>query len=135
MEESAISTTILFICEHGSAKSVVAAAHFNRLAAQQGLELRAISRGTDPDAETHPAALAGLRLDGLEPVAPPRQLSAADLQTAAKVIAFGQLPANYSLPAGAEVWSVPPVSDSYEVSRESMVQRIHQLLEDISRRS
>jgi hypothetical protein len=26
--------TILFVCEHGSAKSVIAAAHFNRLAEQ-----------------------------------------------------------------------------------------------------
>ena len=27
------SKTVLFVCEHGAAKSVVAAAHFNRLAA------------------------------------------------------------------------------------------------------
>ena len=35
--------TVLFICEHGSAKSVVAAAHFNQIAADRGLPYRAIS--------------------------------------------------------------------------------------------
>ncbi len=51
--------TILFVCEHGSAKSVVAAAHFNRIAAARGLPFRAISRGTVPDAEMAPAAVKG----------------------------------------------------------------------------
>ena len=31
------ASTIVFVCEHGSAKSVVAAAHFNRLAAEARL--------------------------------------------------------------------------------------------------
>ena len=34
--------TIVFVCEHGSAKSVVAAAHFDRLAGERGLGLRAV---------------------------------------------------------------------------------------------
>lgn len=46
--------TVLFVCEHGSAKSVVAAAHFNRLAEQRGLPFHAISRGTAPDEEMAP---------------------------------------------------------------------------------
>src|SRR5688572_249911 len=49
--------TVLFVCEHGSAKSVVAAAHFNRIAADRGLPFRAISRGTAPDPEMAPAAV------------------------------------------------------------------------------
>src|SRR5690242_15420164 len=43
--------TILFVCEHGSAKSVIAAAHFKRLAEQRGLPHRAIARGINPDPE------------------------------------------------------------------------------------
>ena len=128
---TAISNTVLFICEHGSAKSVVAAAHFNRLAAQQGIALRAISRGTDPDAEMHPVALAGLRRDGLEPTGQPRQLVDADLQDAARVVAFGELPAHFPLPASAEIWTVPPVSENYELSRDSVVERVRQLLQGL----
>ena len=47
---------VLFVCEHGSTKSTVAAAHFNKLAGERGLKLRAVSRGTNPDEEVAPKA-------------------------------------------------------------------------------
>lgn len=48
--------TVLFVCEHGAVKSVVAAAHFNRLAAERAFPFRAVSRGTAPDS-TVPARI------------------------------------------------------------------------------
>src|SRR5688572_5272272 len=78
--------TVLFVCEHGSAKSVVAAAHFNRIAADRGLPFRAISRGTEPDPEMAPAAVSGLRGDGLKPDDPvPTKLGQSDLDAAVRV--------------------------------------------------
>src|SRR5690242_16385787 len=62
--------TVLFVCEHGSAKSVVAAAHFNRIAAERGLPFRAIARGTVPEPGMAPAAVKGLLEDGLKPADP-----------------------------------------------------------------
>jgi protein-tyrosine-phosphatase len=41
---------IVFVCEHGAAKSVIAAAWFNRLATERGLLERAIYRGASRDA-------------------------------------------------------------------------------------
>ena len=41
--------SIVFVCEHGAAKSVIAAAYFNKIAAEHGLRerrSRATSRGT-----------------------------------------------------------------------------------------
>src|SRR5688572_17684219 len=104
--------TVLFVCEHGSAKSLVAAAHFNKIASERKLPLRAISRGTDPDQDNPPAAVAGLESDDLEPEALPRKLSQADLATARKVISFAELPAGYSPEPPVEVWSVPPISEN-----------------------
>jgi protein-tyrosine-phosphatase len=43
--------TILFVCEHGSAKSVIAAAHFNQLAEQRRLPYHAVARGINPGRE------------------------------------------------------------------------------------
>jgi len=37
---------VVFVCEHGAAKSVVATAYFNKLAAERGLPFRATFRGT-----------------------------------------------------------------------------------------
>src|SRR5260370_40499323 len=40
---------VVFVCEHGSAKSVIAAAHFERLAREEGLLFEVVAPGTPPD--------------------------------------------------------------------------------------
>lgn len=122
------------MCEHGSAKSVVAAAHFNRLAAQRGLAIRAISRGTDPDPGNHPAAVAGLKADGLEPQAQPCRLHASDFETATSIVAFSPLPSHYAPVVPVEVWNVPPVSENYSAARDAIVDHIDGLLDDLAQR-
>src|SRR5688572_33190211 len=42
---------IVFVCEHGSAKSVIAVSYFNKIAKEKNLSWEAVSRGTSPDAE------------------------------------------------------------------------------------
>lgn len=125
--------TIVFVCEHGSAKSVVAAAHFNRLAAERGLAMRADSRGTDPDAEIAPNAEAGLRTDGLVVVdRVPAKLTETDTARAVRVVTFCELPTACATAARIERWDgVPPVSDDYEKAREEIVERLRHLLDDL----
>ncbi|HEX6623547.1 MAG TPA: hypothetical protein VF064_07525 [Pyrinomonadaceae bacterium] len=124
---------IVFVCEHGSAKSVVAAAHFNRLAGERGLELRAISRGTDPDAEIAPNAKAGLRADGLvTSERPPAKLVQADAAGVTRVVTFCELPEAYVTTARVERWDgVPPVSEDYEKARDEIVGLIRRLLDEL----
>src|SRR6516225_1981972 len=43
------SKTIVFVCTHGSVKSQMAAAHFNKIARDRGLPYTAISRGIEVD--------------------------------------------------------------------------------------
>lgn len=125
--------TILFVCEHGSAKSVVAAAHFNRIAAARGLPFRAISRGTVPDAEMAPAAVEGLRGDGLKPDDPaPAKLEHADLDAAVRVVTFCALPPGLQARSPIEQWEVPPVSTEYAASREAMLLQIERLLRELT---
>lgn len=127
------AATVLFVCEHGSAKSVVAAAHFNQLAASRGLPFRAISRGTEPDAEMAPAAVEGLREDGLEPGDPaPSKLEQADLDAAIRVVTFCALPPGLQARSPVEQWTVPPVSTEYAASREAMLLQIERLLLELA---
>src|SRR5690242_9243576 len=58
--------TIVFVCEHGSAKSTIAAAHFNDIANKSGLPYRAIARGVHPDKEIPPYVKSGLAAEGLD---------------------------------------------------------------------
>ena len=125
--------TILFICEHGSAKSVVAAAHFNRIAVARGLPFRAISRGTVPDAEMAPAAVEGLLGDGLKPDEPvPAKLEQSDLDAAVRVVSFCALPPGLQVRSPVEHWEVPPVSTQYSASREAMLLQIERLLRELA---
>ena len=55
-----VQSRVLFVCLHGAAKSVVAAAHFRRLAAARGLSMTAVAAGTEPDAELAPGCGQGV---------------------------------------------------------------------------
>jgi protein-tyrosine-phosphatase len=123
---------VVFVCEHGSAKSVVAAAHFNRIAAERGLDIRAVTRGTSPDPELAPPAVNGLGAEGLVPtVSLPQKLERADLESAIAVITFNDLPAELATGIAVQRWDVPPISTDYSASRDAIVARIEQLIASI----
>jgi len=46
--------TVVFVCLHGAAKSVIAAAYLRRLAGEMGLDAGATSAGIDPEPEVPP---------------------------------------------------------------------------------
>ncbi len=125
-----VSPTIIFVCEHGSAKSIVAAAYFNKLAAERKFNLRAIARGIHPDRHLAPQAVDGLHQDGLTPDEHmPRRLSEVEAAGASYVVAFCRLPGEYDPAAPSERWNdIPPVSEDYGRSRDAMLDRIRWLL-------
>ncbi len=126
--------TVIFVCEHGAAKSVIAAAYFNKLASEANLDLRAVARGTNPDAELSPKTIAGLQADGLSPTeSVPQKLSLAEIESAQRVVAFCELPNEYQTKAVINQWdAVPPVSEDYEKARDAIVERIHRLINEIT---
>ena len=126
--------TILFVCEHGSAKSVVAAAHFNKLAGEMNLNIRAIARGTTPDAELSPNAVDGLQRDGLTPTESiPQKISLSDVESASQIVSFCELPEEFQGKTVVDRWDgVLPVSENYEKARDIIVEKINKLIENIS---
>jgi hypothetical protein len=125
---------VLFVCLHGAAKSVVAAAHLRRLAAARGLAVDAVSAGTEPDPALTPAAVAGLAGEGLDArPARPRPVTLHDLATASRVVTFG-----CAVDAGAvpgERWDdVPAVSDGYGPARDRIVARVERLVGELAGR-
>jgi len=87
------SKTIMFVCLHGSVKSQMAAAHFNRIARAGGLPCTAVSRGIEIDHSIPTRIRDGLSLDGFAPLDDVLQpLTPAEAATAIKVIAFDAVP-------------------------------------------
>jgi protein-tyrosine-phosphatase len=126
---------VLFVCRHGAAKSVVAAAQFRRAATARGLVADAAAAGTEPDAELTAAAVKGLAADGLRAApARPRPVTLHDLRTATRVVSFG---CDVTPAAGQRVerWDdVPAVSDGYEGARARIVPAVERLVSELAGR-
>jgi arsenate reductase len=126
---------VLFLCPHGAAKSVLAAAVFQRLADERGLPLRAMCAGTEPDAELAPAVAALLAREGFAPpVERPQLVSAELLAEARRVVSMGcsleELPRQ---PAALEQWDdVPPPSQDLRGAYTRIQQHLAQLLDTIA---
>jgi arsenate reductase (thioredoxin) len=127
------ASVIIFVCEHGAAKSILSAAIFNKLAAERRLNLRAIARGTNPDPEISSKITAGLRADGLtSSEQAPKKISKADLAGARRVITFCALPDGYAGTIQVENWDeFLPAIDDYGKARDKLAERISSLLEEL----
>ena len=126
-------TNVLFVCLHGSAKSLIAAEHFNRLAAARGLQARATSAGTEPDDAIPPHVIKGLAGDGIDVAGrKPRRPTPADVDGAVAVVTFGcDLGVLASRAPRVIRWDdVPAVSDDFIRARDAIVARVAGLLED-----
>jgi arsenate reductase len=132
-EQTEQSPVIIFVCEHGAAKSILSAAIFNKLAGERGLNLRAIARGTNPDPEISPKVARGLQADGLiASEQAPKKISRADLNGARRVITFCTLPDDYPETIRVENWEdVLPAIDDYGKARDRLTERINRLLEEL----
>ena len=125
---------VLFVCLHGAAKSVVAAAHFRRLASARGLALDAVATGTEPDAELGPGAVKGLAGEGLRATPDrPRPVTLHDLETATRVVSFG---CDVTPSKGQQVdqWDVPNISDGYAPARDRIVANVERLVSELAGR-
>lgn len=127
---------IVFVCEHGAAKSVIATAYFNKMAAERGLPYRAEFRGTDPQEALSVRAVAGLKADGVAiPSGAPTKIGAADIAKATHIFAIGcTLPAAAVSSGKAKDWSDVPEDKGYEGQRDAIVRHVKALLDDLQRR-
>lgn len=127
---------IVFVCLHGSAKSPLAAADFERLANERRLRVRVIAFGLEPDPHVSPLVVAALAGEGIDlSAARPRGVTAADLRGAWRVISFGcDLRDIAPADVPVERWDeVPAVSEGLEVARAAIGVRLGRLLDDCER--
>jgi arsenate reductase (thioredoxin) len=130
---SAAEPRVIFVCEHGAAKSVIATAYFNKLAAERGLSVRATFRGTNPDRDLSARAIEGLKADGVEiPPGKPATISDADVAGATHIFAIGcALPEKVSRSGKSNDWSDVPNDQGYGPMRDAIVRHVKQLLAEL----
>ena len=128
---------VLFVCLHGSAKSLIAAEYFNRLATARGIRATAASAGMEPDDSIPPGVTQGLGDDGLHVAGRrPRRPAPADVEGASVVVTFAcDLGELASQAPRIERWDdVPAVSQDFKRARDTIVARVTTLLETLAAR-
>lgn len=126
-----MSEDIVFLCPHGAAKSVIAAAYYQQLADEQNLPLRATAAGTEPDAEVSPAVVELLRMEGIDVADQrPRRVTPEELATARRIISLGCDLGDLARPGMViEHWDdVPPPSQNLRVARDRIRTHVEQLV-------
>jgi len=130
------ASTIVFVCEHGAAKSVIAAAQFNKLAAERGLPYRAVSRGTKPDEAIGAAVLKGLAAEGIDVSTwRPTAVSDDDIRRSLRVVSLAtDLPKTKPFAKTKLVeWNdIPPMSESYGATRAAIVEQVRKLVDSLA---
>jgi arsenate reductase len=126
--------TVVFVCEHGAAKSVIAAAYFNQLAAERHLPFHAVARGTTPQSDLSQSAMAGLRADGIAFAdEKPRALTADDTRHAVRVVAFCPVPASLRKGTPVDQHDVPAPGHGYAQSRDAILVQVKALVEELQK--
>jgi protein-tyrosine-phosphatase len=129
---------VLFVCQHGAAKSVIAARHLTELAHARGLTLKATAAGVEPDEVIPAHVIAGLRGDGVDDhETAPQPVTRELLASAQIVVSFGCDLSAFAEESGRIVqWNgVPAVSDGYDAARTVILSRLHAILDEAEQRA
>ena len=128
--------TVLFVCEHGTVRSLLAKVFFERYAAEAGLSYVAVSRGTRADSIVPAFMERGLTSDHFALGDwRPQTLTARDLGAAALVVSF-DVPSEATVAthgARAEWNGLPSVSQDYARGRDAIATRVRQLVDSLKR--
>jgi arsenate reductase len=132
------TATVVFVCEHGTVKSTLALALFLDMAKARGLEVRALSRGTEPDSAVPVFMREALAADKLSIAAfTPQKFTATDLGNALMVVSF-DAPAAAATVNGRvphQSWNgLPSVTANYRLARDSIRARVSKLVDSLARR-
>lgn len=124
--------TILFLCPHGGAKSVIAASHFNRLAAERDLPFVAAAAAAEDPYDAVPAPVAGyLQGEGFDVrELKPHRAAPDELAAAARIVTIG-----CDVSGAHERWDdVPAASEDLDGSVAAIRRHVDALAEDLDGR-
>jgi protein-tyrosine-phosphatase len=126
--------SVLFLCPHGAAKSVLATAYFRKQAAARGLDVHVDSAGTEPDPAVAPLVATHLAAQGLDvPISTPRLVSAEDLDAADLVVTLGCDLAGRRVRGEQRRWDdVPSPSADFAGADAAIKRHVEQLVEELA---
>ncbi len=125
------SQKVAFVCLHGSAKSLIAAEYFNRLAIERNLLFRATTSGPEPDGEVPGNVIAGLKSRGIDVSQyRPTLIAAEQLSDTSLIVSFACDAGRRLAPSKPEErWDeCPAVSDDFDIAWIFITGRVEKLI-------
>jgi protein-tyrosine-phosphatase len=134
--QSEAPTTILFLCPHGGAKSVIAASYFNRLANERGLLLTGVAAATEEPSDRVPSSVVSLLAQQGIDVSTyrPRRIEKQDAGRARRVVAIDCDLGNTDIGSSvAERWDdVPKVSEDLPGATRAIRRHVEKLVQEMA---
>jgi arsenate reductase (thioredoxin) len=128
-------STLLFLCQHGGAKSVMAASYFSRIAEQTGLDYAAVAvAAEDPYPAVPVPVVELLERDGFDVRAfVPRQAESDDYVGATRIVSMGcDLAASGLDESRVERWDdVPAASEDLHASAAAIRRHVEALVQEL----
>ena len=122
---------VAFVCLHGSAKSLIAAEYFNRLAREKSLPLSATTSGPEPDPEVPTNVVDGMQARGIDVRRyRPTLITADRLKDADLIVSFACDAGRRVAPGKPEQrWDdCPAVSDDFDAAWDFITSRVETLV-------
>jgi protein-tyrosine-phosphatase len=126
---------VVFVCEHGTVKSLVALEFFNRYASAHSLRAEAVSRGTHPDSAVPRAVSAGLLTDGFDVSAfHARLFTRGDVASSILVVALdASVDSLVDRAVPVIHWDgLPSVTADYPAARNAIAARVKHLVDSLA---
>lgn len=134
--QSEPSNTILFLCPHGGAKSVIAASYFNRLTSERELPLTGVAAATEePSDRVPPSVAALLAQEGIDVSSyRPRRVENEDVVRALRIVAIDcDLNKSDTGSFLAERWDdVPKVSEDLPNATRAIRRHVEKLVQEMA---
>jgi arsenate reductase len=128
--------TILFMCPHNAAKSVMAAAYCRQMTAEQQPGWRILTAGTEPDDEPAATVVALLRAEGLAVTAKkPHRVTEAEPAAADWIVSMGCDLTGLVPPGTAVVYwdDIPPTSQDLLGAKQAIINHLVAFMNRLNR--
>ena len=130
-----MANRILFLCQAGGAKSVIAASYFNQLAAEQSLPYDAVAAAAEePYTAVPPPVIELLQRDGVDvSTFRPRHVDTGDISVAERIVSIDCSLEGLDLNGSqVERWDdVPKVSEGIDASAEAIRRHVESLVQQL----
>ena len=133
-DNSKLKKQVVFVCEHGGARSTIASLYFNRMAKDRNLPYESIFRGITPDSSLSEKTKKGLTADGFDTkLLRPVMLDSSDITARTILISLDCKLAYYR--PNQEWTGIPAISKDYDEARDEIVKKLTVLINDLQQKN